>query len=204
VKGLFSEERRLLWLLLAAAAVGPVAFDLLGGSSRSSMSRYAVQVLPVALVLLAIATSMLPRRAQAGFLILLPLVWLPGVRHVFAEPSRHWEPFPQAAGRLGASTDAESLVIVHSIPSGVIGLARYMDTSLPMVSWVVQLGQRRVADDMERLVSSRRRVAVVKIHDLEEPSPAEDWLLRHATHEATFRLAAKPRAEIRYFVTRPG
>lgn len=203
VRGLFSEQRRILWLLIAAGVLGPVAFDLLGGTSRSSMNRYALQVLPVALLLLAVGTSMLPRRAQAGFLILLPLVWLPGVWHVFAEPSRAWEPFPQAASRLSAGIDDESLVIVHSIPSGVIGLARYMETPVPTVSWVVQLKQRRVPDDVARLVSPHRRVALVKIHDLAEPSPAEDWLLRNTTHEATFNLVAKPKAEIRYFVTRP-
>jgi hypothetical protein len=200
---LFSEERRLLWLLVAVAVLGPVAFDLLGGTSRSSVSRYGIPVLPVVLLLLAIGMSMLPRRAQAGVLIVLALVWLPGLHHVFAEPSRPWEPFPEAARRLGASLGGEGLVIVHSTPSGVIGLARYLETSVPMVSWVVQLGQRRVPEDMERFVSAHRRLAVAKIHDLYEPSPAEAWLLRHATHEATVSLFPSPKAEIRYFVTGP-
>ena len=187
-RGLFSEQRQLLWLMIAAAALGPVAFDVFGGTNSSSITRYAVQMVPVVLLLLAIATGLLPRKVQVAFLIVLPLVWLPGVRHVFAEPSRAWEPFPQAASRLNASSDGEGLVIVHSIPSGVIGLARYMETTMPMVSWVVQLKQRRVPEDMERLVSSHRRVTVVKIHDLAEPSPAEDWLLRNATHETTLKL----------------
>ena len=56
---------------------------------------------------------------------------------------------------------------------------------------------------MERFVAVHRRQVVVKIHDLDKPSPAEEWLLRNATHEATLSLVARRRAEIRYFVTGP-
>jgi hypothetical protein len=80
------------------------------------------------------------------------------------------------------------LIIVHSIPSGVLGVARYIRTNTPIASWVVQLGQRRVPGDMERLLSGLRRVAVVKVHDMGEPSPAEAWLREHATLEGQDKL----------------
>ena len=57
--------------------------------------------------------------------------WIPGLRAIYTEPSRANEPFRQVAGFLGREATAGDVVIVHSIPSGVIGLARYMTTRTP-------------------------------------------------------------------------
>ena len=48
---------------------------------------------------------------------------------IFTEPARYWEPFPEAGSRLSAWGQPEDLIIVHSIPSGVLGVARYMQSS---------------------------------------------------------------------------
>ncbi len=197
-----SGDRRFLWFLVLASVLGPVVFDVLRHTNSSSIARYALPGLPAALLLIAIGTSVLPTKIQAAALIALTIVWLPGLRHVFAEPSRPFEPFPLAASQVAANVDDSQVVIVHSIPSGVIAVARYLAPAAPMVSWVVQLRQRDTDDDMERLTSGYRNVALIKIHDLGESSPAEDWLLHNATHKSTFALAAFPKSEIRDFEMR--
>ena len=103
-------------------------------------------------------------------------------------PSRAWEPFPEVGARLTAWAKPTDLIIVHSIPSGVLGVARSTDTNTSIASWVVQLKQRRVPGDLKALTASSRRVALVKIHDMGEPSPAESWLRRSATLDFEERL----------------
>jgi hypothetical protein len=71
-------------------------------------------------------------------------------------------------------------VIVHSIPTGVLGVARYLEGARPMSSWVGQLGTRRVPRDIERLVAGRAGVFWVEVESLREPAPEEAWLKRNA------------------------
>jgi hypothetical protein len=59
-------------------------------------------------------------------------------------------------------------------------LARYVKRDIPIVSWVEPLGLRQVPSDLHPLLAGNRRVALVKIHDLHRPSPAEAWLREHA------------------------
>ena len=68
------------------------------------------------------------------------------------------------------------LVLVHSIPSGVLGIARYFSGPAAMTSWVGQLGNRRVPESMQTLGSGRSCISFVKIHEVGEPAPEEDWL----------------------------
>lgn len=181
---LFSRPQQLLWLWVVGSTLGPVALDVLRGTNTSAVTRYALPGLPAAILLLALALSRVSLRAYAAFLVLIPLVWAIGLRQVYAEPSRAWEPFSLVGGRVSAETGPRDLIIVHSIPSGVLGVARYMNSATPIASWVVQLEQRQVPDDMERLLAGHERAVLVKIHDLAEPSPAEDWL-RQNWHAAT-------------------
>ena len=136
--------------------------------------------LPAGLLLVAEAISRLQRKARIIFLVLIMAAWLPGIRDMFTGPARAWEPFPEVGVRISAWAEPDDVVIVHSIPSGVLGVARYVETGVPIASWVVQLQQRRVPEDLKALTAGRARVALVKIHDMGEPSPAEAWLRENA------------------------
>ena len=202
IGGLFTERQRLIWLWIIGAIVGPMVFDLIRGTSASSVARYALPGLPAAILLVASAVSNLSRTTYIAFLVLVSLIWFPGVRKIFAESSRHGDSFPQAGRQLDMWAKPQDLIIAHTIPAGVLGLSRYMETDTPIVSWVVQLKQRKVPDDMERLSSSYNRVALVKIHDLGESSPAEAWLRQNETlqHRETLE---ESESEILYFVKEP-
>jgi uncharacterized membrane protein len=198
IRRLLSDRRQLLWLWVLASVLGILVFDLLRNTNASLFARYALPGLPAGLLLAATAISRLPPKTYAVFVLLILLVWVPGIRDMFAKPSRPWDPFLEVGLRLTAWAKPDDLIIVHSIPSGVLGVARYTGTSTPIASWVVQLRQRRLPDDMEKLLSGPRRVAIVKIHDMGEPSPAEVWLRDHATleHQDTVHASTK----ILYFV----
>jgi hypothetical protein len=51
-----------------------------------------------------------------------------------------------------------------------------MPIEIPTASWVGQLRQRRVPQDVERFIAGRDRVILVKIHEVGEPAPEEGWL----------------------------
>ena len=190
LRPLLSPLPRLLWFWLLFACVGPVLFDLLRGTFASLMARYALAGLPAAMLLVGLALSRLAPRANAVLLALIVCAWIPGIRAVFQNP-RAWEPYVQLGSELSDWAGPEDLVVVHSIPSGVLGVTRYMRPDVPVAAWVGQLGSRRVSQDLEQLLAGRRRVAVVKVHHLGEPAPEEDWLRRQATllDERTIRSA---------------
>ncbi len=194
---LLSRRRWLPWLWVLAVALGPVLFDLFMGTNASTIPRYALPGLPAGMVLAALCMSRLPPRVYWTFLASLLVAWQPAIGGFFSGPSRSWEPYPEVAARLTAWAEASDLIIVHSIPSGVLGIARYLGTDIAVASWIVQLGQRKVPEDMDALLSDRRRVALVKSHDMGEPSPAEGWLLRHARLEQRDKL--NPFTEVLYF-----
>jgi hypothetical protein len=199
VPRMFSGRRSLLWTWVAAACTGPLIFDLLRHTTTTDVPRYALTGLPAAMLLAAIAMSQLPPRIHLAFLGIVLLAWLPGTSAtVVATAPRPWEPYPELAARLESWARPGDVVLIRSIPSGIVGVARYLKRDIPLAAWVTQLGTREVPADLERLLRGRHRVAVATIHDLGAPSPLEPWLRAHARllGRETFRSS---RAEVLYF-----
>ncbi len=194
---LLAPSRQLVLAWALASCLGPLAFDLWQGTKASLMARYALPGLPAGILLAALLVARLPRRLAPVALALLLLAWIPGWRGVFSAQARPSQPFPEIARRLDAWGAGSELVIVHSIPSGVLGVSRYVDPQTPIASWVPQLGTRRAPDDLHEWLTGRCRAALVKIHDLGEPSPAEAWLAANAKLER--RDAIVRGTEILYF-----
>ena len=153
-------------------------------------SRYALPGLPAGLLLLAAAVARLPRWGMAALLV---LVWVPEVRAMYAGSSRPEMPFPEIASAAERGPVRSDLVIIDSIPSSVVGIARYLRSEVPTASWVVRLGQRQMPGAMTDLVPGCCRVALVKMHRLfpgvEEKAPAEVWLGANATLEARTQVS---------------
>jgi hypothetical protein len=194
-RSLFSRDRRLVWFWLLSACAGPVIFDLLRGTHASLVSRYALAGLPAAMLLAGMAMSRLGPALGATFLALVVVAWLPGIRVVFLNGSRSWDVYRQVAVRVAGWAGPSDLVIVHSIPSGVAGIARYLTPDTQVAAWVEQLGDRRVPEDVVRLLHGRGRVALVVIHS-GAPVPEEGWLENHATPAGGFGLL---NARVLYF-----
>jgi hypothetical protein len=168
------------WHWLAAACIGPVLFDLLRDTSASALTRYALAGLPAAMLLAGLMLSRLGPGVSAGLVALILLAWTPGIWAVLTQASRYRQAYRDTARTAGRCAGPSDLVIVHSIPSGVLGVARYLPLDVPVAAWVGQLGQRRVPDDVRQLIAGRRRVVLARIHDVGAPAPEQDWLREHA------------------------
>ncbi|HET9039368.1 MAG TPA: glycosyltransferase family 39 protein [Gemmatimonadales bacterium] len=199
-----SRRSLLLWGCLAAACTGPLVFDVLRHTTTTNIPRYVLPALPVAVLLAALGLSLLPRGLHAATIAVLLLAWLPGARAVaFARVPRPRQPYRDLDARLAGWARPGDVVIVRSIPSGAVGVARYLERDIPLAPWVVQLGTRRVPADVGRLLAGRRRVAVATIHNLGATDSLEPWLEIHARPlgRDTF---PDSHAEVRYFAPAGG
>lgn len=193
---LFSKPRQLIWLWLIMACAGPLMFDRIMGTYTTAVPRYAVVGMPAALLLISLALGRLHPTWRAGWLLLIVLVWVPSIWTVVTDPMRGWEPYKQLAARLDEQATHSDVMIVHSIPSGVLGMARYLKKPVTIFSWVGQLKQRHVPDDLDPL-PAQGRIILIKIHTVGEPAPEEAWLKTHARLASEVKMAA---AEVLFFV----
>jgi hypothetical protein len=201
---MFSGRRLMLWGWLAAACAGPIVIDLLRHTTTTKIPRYVLPALPAALLLASLVMSQLPSRVHLAVLGVVLAGWMPGIRTFVSYTLRPWKPYvvesglsarrpPRPLPTAGEATDFRKLavqleprlgsgdvVLIQSIPSGVVGLARYLTSETSLASWVVPLGTRELPGDLDRLLAGRRRVALVKVHGLGAAAPAEAWLLAHA------------------------
>jgi 4-amino-4-deoxy-L-arabinose transferase-like glycosyltransferase len=180
LRGVLGREQLLLWLWVGAAVFGPVAFDLLRHTGASRVTRYILAALPGAMLLAALGIDQLRGKAHTAFVTLVLLAWTAGLWPILTHRARPGAAYPALAAELSAWAGPNDVVLVHSIPSGVIGLSRYLRPDVPLASWIAPLGLRRVPDDLERLLQGRRRVALVQVHNMAQPAPAEPWLRQHS------------------------
>jgi hypothetical protein len=180
-------RRLLLWLCVASACLGVVAFDWWRATYASAVPRYALAGMPAAFLLVGVSVGHLTRVLRVVFVILLVLACLVGIRRMYLNPNRSYEAARPIGQLLADQANSADVVIVHSIPSGVAGIARYMEShgasakGIGFASWVGQLKQRQVPRDLQRLAAGRLRIILVKIHEVMEPAPEETWLEQHAT-----------------------
>jgi uncharacterized membrane protein len=176
----FAEQRQLIWIWLVAVCLGPLIFDRLMGTFTTAVPRYAIAGMPAAFLLVALALGQLRIELRAALLILILVAWLPGTWNLLTSTVRSWEPFRQIASVLDDKVGESDVVIVHSIPSGVLGVARYLEKPISLFSWVGQLQQRRVPEDIQTLAEKYNRIVLVKIHTVGDPAPEETWLRNHS------------------------
>jgi uncharacterized membrane protein len=176
---LFSIERRLVWLWVMVVVVGPYALDLVRHTGASRVPRYVLGGLPAAMLLVAFAVQPLSSRARTVFVALVLVGWTAGLAPIIRQPSRPGAVYGALASELERRIGPDGVVLVHSIPSGVIGLSRALSQDLPFLVWIEPLGLRQSSDLAARL-QSRRQVALVQVHNIGLASPAERWLREHA------------------------
>jgi uncharacterized membrane protein len=168
----------LLWV--GAACVGPLLFDMLRGTYASAISRYALAGLPAAFLLVAAALGRAPFALRGLVLAALVVVWLPGYQQLYFGKARSRASFHEMAQAIEARRQPSDLILVHAIPSVLIGLARYLDPTAEVASWVGQLGQRRVPDDLEAFAAGRERVILVAPEYGGAPTQQESYLRERA------------------------
>jgi 4-amino-4-deoxy-L-arabinose transferase-like glycosyltransferase len=184
----FSQNRLLLWLLFVATCTGPLVFDFVRHSYTMAYPRYVIAALPAAYLLAGAGLACLGQRTRVIVLVLIVLAWAPDVLIIYGNQSRNWQPIREVSHSVSANSSSSDLILIHSIPSGVLGIARYADGPAELASWVGQLRTRRVPESIHKLAAGRTRVLFVRVHAVGEPAPEEDWLRANAVVSHETRL----------------
>ncbi len=194
---MFVGNRLLIWLWFIAACAAPSILDTVQGTFAADSPRYALAALPAAYLLTGICISSLAVRAQIAALALIALAWAPPVGAIYRQRWRNLQPFRQIAGQIAANIGSSDVVLVHSIPSGVLGVARYVGSDRQIASWVGQLHQREVPASLHALTRDRSRIFFVRVHEVAEPAPEETWLREYSEIGWEKRVGAATVAEFR-------
>jgi hypothetical protein len=193
-----------MWAWGASSIIGLLMFDLWRGTRASDYLRYALPALPAALVLLGMTIATAPRTVQLLLAVAIGAVWLHAFRvSVFTSEARPFQPLPEVARRLHKWRDTgatEPLVIVHSIPTGVIGLARYLDGNVEMFPSIIRVNNAPAPADIDRATAGYDRFAYVRFHDLGVASTYASWLSEHTQASGTEDIEG---VQIRYFTRAP-
>jgi hypothetical protein len=183
----------LLWLPFAAACVGPMVFDFFRHTYTVAVPRYATAALPAAYLLAGVALSCLRGRVRLTLLVLILLSWAPNLWRFYRAPWRNASALCEIAGAASLNNQPSDLVLVHSIPSGVVGIAHYFNGPAAMASWVGQLGTRQMPESLRSLAAGRKRILFIKVHEVGEPAPEEEWLRANAVVFHEIRLGITSR-----------
>ena len=197
-------RRAMLWLWVGAACLGPAVVDLALDTYAGAVPRYALAGLPAAFLIVAAGLSRLSPRVQAVAGCVIVLAWIPGLRGIYTDVSRGNSPLREMAHVVNERNGSGDLMLVQSIPSGVVGLARYLEKPIPMAAWVGQLGQRRVPDDLERLAAGHRRIVLVQSRANGTSEPEHElleraFLVRETRIEGSRMLEFEPRGGNAFF-----
>jgi len=122
-------------------------------------------------------------------LALIVLAWSPNLFSLYRS-RLPWMPLREIAWSASVNGSPSDLVLVHSIPSGVLGIARYANSPAALASWVGQLGNRRTPQSLQQLAAGRTHIVLVKVHEVGETAPEEDWLRANASVLHETRLGA--------------
>lgn len=180
----------LVWLWFIAACAGPLIMDLMQRTTLIRYPRYSLAALPAANLIAALALSTFSRRIRLLALVLIIVAWSPSLLGIYGKTSRGNQPFLRVAQLLRQTTNSADVILVHSIPAGVLGIARYTDTPAGITSWVEQLKTHRVPESLNEIADHNRRLWYIWIeHNLREPRPELDWLRQNA------ELVSSKRAE---------
>jgi hypothetical protein len=197
VLGKISRSSSLLLMWVGATCTGPLIFDALMRTHTSTIERYALAGMPAAFLLIAESFQGIAGELRVAILGLLLLAWLPRISAVFQASARGGESFREVGRYIDSHSRPDEVIIVDSIPSGVLGVARYLSSDTKMASWVGRLGNRRVPEDIRAIVEGHSQVVLAKIHSMDQAAPEEIWLRANA------RLVSRViqgEGEIFYFV----
>src|SRR5438094_6134547 len=120
----FRSRLLLLCLIFAAACATTIAFDLFIHTHTTAYPRYAIAALPGAYLLTAVGLACMNRRLRIIMLILVVLAWVPNLLSLYYSQSRGLRPIREIARVASANGRTSDLILVHSVPSGVLGVAR--------------------------------------------------------------------------------
>ena len=172
---MFTQYQIMLLLVFLSACAGPIVVDFIQRTYLVAKPRYAIAALPAAYLVAAVALGWLQSRARMAILALIVCAWIPSIVSIY-HSRVPWLPMRKIARAATDNCRATDLILVHSIPSGVLSIARYADGPVAIASWIGQLKNRHVPESLQQLAHGRTGIVFVKVHDVGEAAPEEAWL----------------------------
>ena len=176
---LFQGPRLLLWLWFVGAALAPTALDFVNGSYMSHHPRYALGAAPAAYFLASFGLTSLGKGVRNALLLLIVCSWSSSILSIWRQDARIGEPYRRLTKAMALTGAKDEAVIVDSIPSGVLGVARYANKTTEITSWVEPLGTRKVPNSLIPFTHGYRRILLVNTHGFHSSIPEETWLRQH-------------------------
>lgn len=168
----------IIWFL--GAWTGPLVFDMILKTHTIIYVRYIGGGIPAACLIIGALAALIGKWPRRAMLAALVLAWIPNLVSIHRTTGRGGFKMAEVLAAVGPDTTERDLIIVHSIPSGLLNFARYYDGPSPIAAWVGQLGRRQVPGDIVNLAAGREDIVFVRIHHVWEPAPQEDWLKERA------------------------
>jgi 4-amino-4-deoxy-L-arabinose transferase-like glycosyltransferase len=169
-------ERLLPWAWWMVVCLGPVVFDVAKNTYTVAVPRYGLMALPAVCLIGAMALMNFGVIGRTVLGLGIVAAWVPHTWGIFQDVDRNDQRYWHIGWVLDREATEKDLVLVHSIPSGVLGVARYTHSAAEMAGWVQQLGDRRLPESINRLIAGKSRVFFVNIHNVGADAPEEQWL----------------------------
>lgn len=165
-----------MWLL--APLGGVLLLDAWHGTYGLANYRYVSLGLPAAALIAGTALGQWRAPLSWTALLLIILSWTPRMMNLYESSSRIWSPYREVGEEISAQVEMDGLVIAQSIPSGVLGIARYSRSDLQIAAWVERLDEREDGD-LEKMIEGREQVILVRAHEV-WPNDRVETLLRES------------------------
>ena len=177
---LFAGSRLLLWFWFAAACAGPCVFDLVRQTSIAAVARYAIAALPAACALGGLGLACLSSRSKNVMVAAVLVAWSPNLGSIYQSQSRSGPSVRAITQALSADGGPSDIVLVDSVPSDVLAIARYLPGTVPVASWVEKLGTRSVPGSVRALAAGHSRILLVDMNHRGANTVEENWLRANA------------------------
>lgn len=192
----FRDVRLSVWLWFAFSCAAPTVVSNVGHNYVSNYARYALTALPAAYLLAAIALANLSRSIRFGFLALIVACWSASIVKIYQLNARNEEQLNKIAEMIADHRTARDVVIVDSIPSGILGIARYAGEDTLIAAWVPQLETKRIPGSITKISAGSKRALLVQFW-AGQPAPELDWLRANATLVRREEIGAAEIADFR-------
>jgi hypothetical protein len=174
------------WAL--AAVLGLAGSDLILKTGLSFEIRYALPALPPVLILTGFLLSRLSFKTAVLSVLPLLISWIFLNHHLSQSPSRLKNPIRLAAQTLEPYLREGDVLIIQSIPSGIVGFCRYLKKDVPVLTWVNQLNNRNPEKHLWPNLKHATRAVTVNLHLLDQPTLAQNQLAARFKPEQSLRV----------------
>jgi hypothetical protein len=108
------------------------------------------------------------------------VAWSPNLGSIYQSQSRSGPSVRAITQALSADGGPSDIVLVDSVPSDVLAIARYLPGTVPVASWVEKLGTRSVPGSVRALAAGHSRILLVDMNHRGANTVEENWLRANA------------------------